>query len=73
MSISASKRASLPTEDFGQPAQRKYPLDTPGRARNAVSRAAQNLPPAQAARVAAKAHRVLATKFHEPVKTMRNS
>lgn len=70
--ITAARRASLPASAFALPEQRKYPLDTPGRARNAVSRAAQNLSPAMAARVAAKAHRVLATKFREPVQTTRN-
>jgi hypothetical protein len=70
--ITAAKRASLPSSAFALPAQRKYPMDTPGRARNAVSRAAQNLSPAEAAKVKAKAHRVLATKFHEPVQQTRN-
>lgn len=41
MSISARKRKSLPASAFAYPRQRKYPIDTPARARNALARAAQ--------------------------------
>jgi hypothetical protein len=42
MSISAAKRRSLKPSQFAYPRQRKYPIDTPKRARNALSRAAQS-------------------------------
>ena len=54
MAISAAKRKSLPSSSFGLPGQKKYPLDTPGRARNALSRAAQNASPSQQAQIKAK-------------------
>jgi hypothetical protein len=41
MSISAAKRRSLKSSQFGIPSERKYPTDTLGRARNATARAAQ--------------------------------
>lgn len=64
--ITASKRKSLKAGDFGLPgkdpdvpkAKGTYPIDTPGRARSALSRAAANASPAEKAtikkRVAAK-------------------
>ncbi len=62
--ITAKKRASLPKSDFGLPGQRKYPVDTRARAANAKARATQqvkkgNLSPASAAKIRAKANRVL--------------
>ena len=54
MAISAAKRRSLPSSSFGLPGQKKYPLDTPGRARNALSRAAQNASPSQQATIKRK-------------------
>lgn len=39
--ISAEKRESIPTESFALPAQRKYPLDTAARTRNAAARLEQ--------------------------------
>lgn len=57
MSLSAAKRRSLPKSDFAQPKKRAYPDDTKGRARNALSRVAQNGSPALEAKVRAKVHR----------------
>lgn len=59
-----SKRNSLPKSEFGLPGQRKYPVDTPGRAANAKARAAQqvkkgNLSPSSAAKIDAKANKKL--------------
>lgn len=39
--------------DFALPGQR-YPVDTPGRARNALARGAQNASPAEQAKIKAK-------------------
>jgi hypothetical protein len=55
MSISAKKRKSLPAQDFALPGK-KYPIDTVKRARNALSRGAQNASPAQLSRIKAKVH-----------------
>jgi hypothetical protein len=40
--MTAKKRKSLPKSSFGVPSKRKYPLDTKGRARNALARVAQH-------------------------------
>lgn len=40
--ISAAKRKSLPASAFAYPKQRKYPIDTLARAKNALARAAQS-------------------------------
>ena len=51
MSLTAEQRKDLPADKFGLPSLRKYPLDTEKRARNALSRVAQNGTPAQIAEV----------------------
>jgi len=57
MAISAAKRKSLPKSSFGLPGQKKYPLDTAGRARNALSRASANATPAQQSQIKAAVKR----------------
>jgi Family of unknown function (DUF6582) len=42
MAISSKRRKTLPRSAFAYPKQRKYPIDTPKRARNALARAAQS-------------------------------
>lgn len=42
MAISARRRRRLPKSAFAYPKQRKYPIDTPKRARNALARASQS-------------------------------
>jgi hypothetical protein len=54
MAISAARRKRLPKSSFGLPEKDGYPLDTIGRARNALSRAAQNASPAEQARIKRK-------------------
>lgn len=49
--MTAARRRRLKSSTFGLPGQRKYPLDTKGRARNALSRVSQHGTPAQKARV----------------------
>lgn len=39
--MTAKRRKSLPRSAFALPSKRKYPIDTPARARNALARAAQ--------------------------------
>lgn len=41
MALKAARRKRLPSSAFAYPKQRKYPIDTPRRARNALARAAQ--------------------------------
>lgn len=52
--LTSSKRAALPKSDFAIPGKRAYPLDTKNRARNALSRGAQNASPAQQAEIKRK-------------------
>lgn len=42
MTITAAKRKSLPRGEFALPGQRKYPIDTAARTRNAAARLEQN-------------------------------
>jgi len=41
MAMRAARRRKLPKSAFAYPSKRKYPIDTPKRARNALARAAQ--------------------------------
>jgi Family of unknown function (DUF6582) len=41
MALKAARRKKLPSSAFAYPKQRKYPIDTVKRARNALARAAQ--------------------------------
>lgn len=45
------QRQKMPDSQFGLPAQKKYPIDTVARARNALARAAQNATPAEQAQI----------------------
>lgn len=40
--MTAKRRRGLARSSFGLPSKRKYPLDTSGRARNALARVAQH-------------------------------
>jgi hypothetical protein len=40
--MKASRRNALPRSAFAYPKTRRYPIDTPARARNALARAAQS-------------------------------
>jgi hypothetical protein len=55
--ITAAKRHSLPKSDFADPSHEAYPVDTPGRARSALSRGAHFAPPGLMAKIRAKVHR----------------
>lgn len=63
MAITARQRRALPSRDFALPGKGtgpqgkgpgSYPIDTPGRARNALSRGAQNASPAEDATIKRK-------------------
>jgi hypothetical protein len=54
--LSAKERNALPEKDFAGP-DRSYPIDTPNRARNALSRVSQYGYPELKARVRAAVHR----------------
>jgi hypothetical protein len=65
--LTAKRRKSLPKSEFGLPSQRKYPTDTPGRARAAKSRASEmkhkgRITAAQEAQIDRKADRKLSRK-----------
>ena len=57
-------RAQIPADEFGMPKQRKYPMPDKAHAANAKARATQqvkagNLSPSSAAKIKAKANRIL--------------
>lgn len=49
--LTAAKRKKMSPKSFGLPGKRKYPLDTPNRARNALARVAQHGTAAEKAQV----------------------
>jgi len=62
--LKAATRNALPASDFGLPAERKYPMEDRDHAAKAKGRATQmvkrgKLSPAAAARIKAKANRIL--------------
>lgn len=64
MKLKAATRNRLPDSEFGEPKQRKYPMPNRSHAANAKARATQQvkkgkLSPAAAARIRAKADRIL--------------
>jgi hypothetical protein len=64
MLLTGAMRARIPTSKFALPGERKYPIEDPSHARNAIARAAQqlnagNLTQAQHDEIVSKAHRKL--------------
>jgi hypothetical protein len=62
--LTSEMRSALATSKFGLPKQKKYPMPDPAHATNAKGRATQqvnagNLSPASAAKIRAKANKVL--------------
>ncbi len=62
--LSAKKRNSLPSQEFGLPEKRKYPMPDESHARNAKARAEQqeekgHLSPAEKRKIDKKADRIL--------------
>lgn len=65
--LNAAKRNSLSKSTFGLPGERKYPMPDKSHAANAKARATQqvkkgNLSPSSAAKIKAKANRILGKK-----------
>lgn len=65
--LKAAQRKSLPKKTFGLPGSRKYPMPDKSHAANAKARATQmvnkgKLSPASAAKIKAKANKVLGKK-----------
>lgn len=65
--LKAASRNRLPASDFGLPKQRKYPMEDRDHAGKAKGRATEmvkkgKLSPAAAARIRAKANRILGEK-----------
>jgi hypothetical protein len=52
--LTAAKRKAMPPGSFGLPSKKKYPIDTAGRARDALGRVAQHGGPAEKAVVRAR-------------------
>lgn len=64
MKLSASQRSGIPASQFGMPKSRKYPMPDASHAANAKARATQmvkagKLSPNSAAKIRAKANRIL--------------
>jgi hypothetical protein len=64
MKLNAKARKAIPSDEFGMPGKRKYPMPDKAHAANAKARATQqvakgNLSSAQAAKIRAKANKVL--------------
>jgi hypothetical protein len=64
MKLKSSTRNALPAAKFGMPKQRKYPMPDASHAANAKARATQQvskgrLSPSSAAKIRAKANRIL--------------
>ena len=65
--LMASTRNALPKSEFGMPKERKYPMENASHAANAKARATQqvakgNLSMSEAAKIKAKANRILGEK-----------
>lgn len=54
--LTSALRNALATKEFSLPGERKYPIDTKNRARNALSRVAQHGTPEEKAIVRRKVH-----------------
>jgi hypothetical protein len=62
--LTAAARRAIPSSQFGEPKQRKYPMPDPSHAANAKARATQavkagRISSATAAKIRAKANRIL--------------
>ena len=65
--LDAAERKEIPTREFGLPGKRKFPINDRAHAANAKARATQmvkrgKLSPASAAKIRAKADRLLGEK-----------
>jgi len=54
--LTSAERNALPSSSFAEPAQRKYPVNDPSHARNALARVSQHGSSSEKAKVRAKVH-----------------
>ncbi len=55
--LTSAERNALPDSEFAEPKERKYPVNNPSHARNALARVSQHGSPDLKAKVRAKVHR----------------
>jgi hypothetical protein len=55
--LTSAERNALPSSEFAEPAERKYPINDPSHARNALARASQHASPAAKSKISAKVHK----------------
>lgn len=55
--LTAKRRNALPTSSFAEPKERKYPINDPNHARNALTRVSQNGSSEEKAKVRSAVHR----------------
>ena len=55
--LSYGERKKLPTKEFAEPGKRKYPINDPAHARNALARVSQFGSPSEKATISAKVHK----------------
>ncbi len=55
--LTSKTRNALPTEEFAEPGERKYPIENASHARNALSRVSANGSPEEKAEVRRAVHR----------------
>jgi hypothetical protein len=55
--LTSKERNQLPSSDFAEPGARKYPIENPSHARNALARVAQHGSPTEKSSIRAKVHR----------------
>lgn len=55
--LTAAQRNALPSSEFAEPADRKYPINDPNHARNALARASQYASPSAKSKIDSKVHK----------------
>ncbi len=55
--LTTAERNALPSSDFAEPKERKYPIEDASHRRNALSRVSQHGSPSEKARVRAAVHK----------------
>lgn len=55
--LTSKERNQLPSSDFAEPSKRKYPIENPSHARNALARVSQHGSPTEKSSIKAKVHR----------------
>ena len=55
--LTSKERNRIPSSEFAEPGSRKYPIEDPAHARNALARASQHASPAERSLIRAKVHK----------------